>query len=300
MNLRDLRYLVAVAEFNHFGHAADACFVSQPTLSTQIKKLESELGVTLIERTNKQVLLTDIGIQIVAKAHQILQSVDEMHEMALQSQDPGAGTLKLGIIPTLAPYLLPRVMNEVQERFPKLKISLYELQTLVILEQLPAGKLDAALLALPVDHDALDSIPLFNEPFFAAVPSKHKLARQKVLNLKDLFGNDILLLEDGHCLRDQALDLCRSVGADEKPGFRATSLETLRQMVSSGAGITIIPELAIEQDRSSNRIRYIPFDAPQPTRTIALSFRRSSHRRQLAMELGETISNRAGNLLGKT
>jgi LysR family hydrogen peroxide-inducible transcriptional activator len=298
MNLRDLRYLVAVAEYQHFGNAAEACFVSQPTLSTQVKKLEDELGITLIERTNKQVMLTDTGREIVAKARHILSTVDEMHELAQQHRDPEAGTLRLGVIPTLAPYLLPRVMGAIQERFPKLRILLYELQTPVILEKLPSGQLDAALLALPVNHAALESIPLFVEPFFAAIPRKHKLARYKQLEIRDLGGNDILLLEDGHCLRDQALDLCRKVGADEAEGFRATSLETLRQMVSSGAGITVVPQLAIEQGHSdAKRICYIPFKEPQPSRTIVISIRRSSYRHALAIELGNVISDRINTVL---
>ena len=300
MNLRDLRYLVAVAEYHHFGQAADACFVSQPTLSMQIKKLEGELGVTLIERTNKQVMLTETGQEIVTKARHILATVDEMHELALQYKDPEAGSLRLGVIPTLAPYLLPRVMGPIQERFPKLKILLYELQTPVILERLPSGQLDAALLALPVEHNALETIVLFEEPFYAAINCKHPLARHKHLNLKDLAGNEILLLEDGHCLRDQALDLCRRVGADEAEGFRATSLETLRQMVFSGAGMTIVPELAIEQNHSTDRrIRYIPFNPPRPSRTIVIAIRRSSHRKQVAQDLANVISNTIVSL-GKT
>jgi LysR family hydrogen peroxide-inducible transcriptional activator len=298
MNLRDLQYLVAVAEHKHFGRAADACFVSQPTLSTQIKKLEDELGITLIERTNKKLILTNTGRQIVAKAQQILTSVDELRDLATQSKDPEAGTLRLGVIPTLAPYILPRIMSTLKERFPKLQIFLYELQTPVILEQLPAGKLDAALLALPVDHGALHSIPLFEEPFLAAVPHQHKLAKHKQLDPTDLKDNQILLLEDGHCLREQALDLCQQAGADETPGFRATSMETLRQMVASGAGITIVPALAAESDHSSGkRIRYIPFNKPQPSRTIVISIRRSSHRQHLITELAKVISDSIGVLL---
>jgi LysR family hydrogen peroxide-inducible transcriptional activator len=300
MNLRDLRYLVAIAEYQHFGNAADACFVSQPTLSTQIKKLEQELGLILIERTNKQMMLTDTGREMVAKAKHILATVEEMRELAARHKDPEAGTLRLGIIPTLAPYLLPRIMGTVQERFPKLKILLYELQTPVILDKLPSGQLDAALLALPVDHTALESIPLFDEPFIAAIPHRHNLARYKKLEAKDLRGHNILLLEDGHCLRDQALDLCRKAGVDEVEGFRATSLETLRQMVASGAGITIVPQLAVAQDHSdAKRIRYIPFAEPQPSRTIVISFRRSSHRHYLAAELGTVIRNTVNGILNK-
>lgn len=290
MNLRDLRYLIAVAELRHFGQAAEACFVSQPTLSTQIKKLEDELGVTLVERTNKQVLLTEIGEQIVAKAGHILHSVEEMRELALQHNDPEAGTFRLGIIPTLAPYLLPPVMSRIQERFPRLKILLYELQTAALLDKLPAGQLDAAVLALPVDHPRLEVHELFKEPFFAAVPAAHPLAQSRQVRLEDLINTEVLLLEDGHCLRDQTLDLCRQVGAAETEGFRATSLETLRQMVSSGSGVTFMPSLAIQPaEKLSDRIRYVPFRKPRPARTVALALRASNYRRQMILEIGEII-----------
>lgn len=294
MNLRDLGYLIAVAEHRHFGKAAEACFVSQPTLSTQIKKLEEELGVTLIERTNKQVLLTDIGQHIVAKAQHVLHSVDEIRELALQHKDPEAGTFRLGIIPTLAPYLLPLVMTEIRRRFPQLKVLLYELQTATLLTKLPAGQLDAALLALPVDHPALETHSLFKEAFFAAVPDNHRLAGRKRLKLEELIGSEVLLLEDGHCLRDQTLDLCRKVGVAETEGFRATSLETLRQMIVNGTGVTFMPALAVQSSsrEAAAKVQYIPFAEPQPYRTVAIALRASSYRRELILSIGELVRRR--------
>ena len=301
MNLRDLQYLIAVAEHRHFGKAADACFVSQPTLSTQIKKLEEELNVTLIERNNKNVLLTDIGQQIIDKAREIHHSVQDLRELAAQHNDPQAGILRLGIIPTLAPYLLAHVVPHIQQEFPKLKLMLYELQTKEILKRLPIGDLDAAILALPIDNPSLYSHPLFTEPFFAAVPNQHELARHRAIQLHEFSQYSVLLLEDGHCLRDQALDLCRKVSATEFEGFRATSLETLRQMVGSGYGVTFMPALATKQDSSffsnNKSIRYIPFEETEPNRKIAICYRNSSYRGELINSIGDLIKACAENLL---
>lgn len=300
MNLRDLQYLIAVAEHRHFGKAADACFVSQPTLSTQIKKLEEELNVTLIERNNKNVLLTDIGLQIINKAREIHNSVQDLRELAAQHNDPEAGNLRLGIIPTLAPYLLPHIVPHIKQEFPKLKLLLYELQTEDILSKLPNGELDAALLALPIDNPSLKNRVLFSEPFYAAVHSDHELARSRSVQLSELTPYQVLLLEDGHCLRDQSLDLCRKVGALEFEGFRATSLETLRQMVASGNGITFMPALATKQDSfyfQSKAIRYIPFEEPDPSRTIAICYRNSSYREDLIYGIGELIRASAESLM---
>lgn len=300
MNLRDLHYLVAIAEHQHFGKAAEACFVSQPTLSTQIKKLEDELGVTLIERNNKQMMLTEIGEAIVAKAQHILQTSEDMKALARHHRDPEAGTLSLGIIPTLAPYLLPHIMPGIKKRFPKLKALLYEEQTSVLLEKLLDGRLDAALLALPVSETALKSQTLFTEPFLAAIPAQHPFAKKSALTLQDLTQTDILLLEDGHCLRDQTLDLCRKVGAAEIEGFRGTSLETLRHMVAAGAGITFMPALAATVNKQAgNKIKILPFKAPQPSRQIGLVYRASTHRLEMLNALANAIKNGAEQALAK-
>lgn len=298
MNLRDLQYLTAVAKYRHFGKAAEACFVSQPTLSTQIKKLEEELGVTLIERDNKSVILTDIGHKIVAKAQQTLQAVDEMRDIASLHNDPQAGTFRLGIIPTLAPYVLPHIMPVLQTRFPKLRLLLYEYQTAVLLKKLPAGDVDAALLALPIADPNLKFQLLFKEPFFAAVPNNHRLADRNTIQLDELDKQGVLLLEDGHCLRDQALDICREVGATETEGFRATSLETLRQMVCSGTGMTFMPALATVNSLSDPSIvRYIPFNNPTPDRSIAIFYRSSSHRENVITTMGDIIKEKINTVL---
>lgn len=277
MNIRDLRYLVALAEHRHFGHAAEACFVSQPTLSTQIKKLEEELGVALVERAPRRVMLTPVGRDIAERARAILDQVDQLRQAAQRSRDPEAGTVRLGLFPTLGPYLLPHVVPLLRQRFPQLELLLVEEKTEVILAQLREGRLDAGVLALPVHDDQLHVEALFKEPFVLAVPEHHALADRASLDLDDLAEESLLLLEDGHCLRDQALDVCRLAGAGEKTGFRATSLETLRQMVAANVGITLLPSLAVKPPvPPSGNIRLVPFTGRAPSRQIAMVWRRSS------------------------
>ena len=277
MNFRDLRYLVALADHKHFGRAATASFVSQPTLSTQIRKLEDELGVSLVERAPRRVMLTPIGRDIAERARKVIAEVEQMGEIARRSQDPEAGTVRLGIFPTLAPYLLPHVLPAVRKRFPRLELLLVEEKTDQILARLRDGRLDAGVLALPVHDDQLQVEPLFDEPFVLAVPQQHALARRGSLKLRDLDHQHLLLLEEGHCLRDQALDVCHMAGADERDGFRATSLETLRQMVAAGVGITLLPVLAVQPPVPvSTDIQLLPFQGEAPHRRIAMVWRRSS------------------------
>ncbi|RZA31132.1 MAG: LysR family transcriptional regulator, partial [Lysobacteraceae bacterium] len=244
MNLRDLKYLLALADHKHFGRAAAACFVSQPTLSTQIKKLEEELGVSLVERAPRKVMLTPAGLAAAERARRIVAEVEQMKEAARRSQDPEAGSVRLGLFPTLGPYLLPHVIPRIRARFPNLELLLVEEKSDVLLSRLHDGKLDAALLALPVHDEQLHSQFLFEEPFVLAVPEHHPLAARGSLGLSELNDQKLLLLEDGHCLREQALEVCRLSGANEKSEFRATSLETLRQMVAANGGITLLPILA--------------------------------------------------------
>ena len=277
MNLRDLKYLVALADHKHFGRAAAASFVSQPTLSTQIKKLEDELGVALVERAPRKVMLTPVGREIVERARRVIAEVEQMAEIARRSKDPEAGTVRLGMFPTLGPYLLPHVLPAVRERFPRLELLLVEEKTDQLLIRLREGRLDAALLALPIHDDQLHIEPLFDEPFLLAVPQRHELASHDSLRLHDLDDRHLLLLEDGHCLRDQALEVCRLSGADERDGFRATSLETLRQMVAAGVGITLLPALSVQPPvPPSPDIRLLPFEGQPPHRRIAMLWRRSS------------------------
>jgi LysR family hydrogen peroxide-inducible transcriptional activator len=292
MNLRDLKYLVAVAEHRHFGKAAEACFVSQPTLSTQIKKLEVELGVTLIERGNRQVMLTPVGENIVAQAHRVLREVGELVHMAEEHRDPYGGELRLGIIPTVAPYLLPKILGPLHKAFPNLHIQLTEGQTAVISRLLREGDLDAVIVALPFEAENVTEAALYREPFYFAVSKEHPKAGRKTVTLADLDHEQVLLLEDGHCLRDQALDVCNTHNAVENTNFRATSIETLRQMVAANVGTTLMPELAVTA--KSGPVRYIPFKTPAkgspPHRDIGLCWRARSHRVALLDEIAALLT----------
>lgn len=277
MNLRDLQYLVALAEHKHFGRAAEASFVSQPTLSTQIKKLEDELGVALVERTPRKVLLTETGREIAQRARQVLGEVEQIRTIARRTADPESGSVHLGIFPTLGPYLLPHVIPAIRARFPRLELLLTEEKTEVVLRLLREGRLDAGILALPIHDEQLHQEFLFEEPFLLAVPEGHALAGRKTLKLGDLAEQTLLLLEDGHCLRDQALEVCQLAGAGERTGFRATSLETLRQMVAANVGVTLLPTLAVKPPVApSADIHLIEFRGDAPSRRIAMVWRKSS------------------------
>ncbi|EIL99567.1 transcriptional regulator [Rhodanobacter thiooxydans] len=278
MNLRDLQYLVALAEHRHFGRAAEACFVSQPTLSTQIKKLEDELGVSLVERTPRKVLLTEVGRDIATRARDVLNEIEQIRGVARRTLDPESGTVRLGIFPTLGPYLLPHALPLVRQAFPRLELLLVEEKTEVVLRMLREGKLDAGILALPLHEDSLHSEFLFEEPFLLAVSDAHPLAQhQGQLKLGDLSSQNLLLLEDGHCLRDQALEVCHLTGAGEHSGFRATSLETLRQMVAANVGITLLPVTAVKPPVAPvENLHLIEFRGHPPSRRIAMVWRKSS------------------------
>jgi len=275
VNLRDLKYLIAVSELKHFGKAADACFVSQPTLSMQLKKLEEFLGVTLIERTNKQMMMTSIGEEIVARAREVVAGAEEIRSLAKLQQDPFAGILKLGVIPTIAPYYLPEMLKLCKKAFPELTIHIREAQTHVLSDELRSGKIDAAVMAMLPELEMFDSGVLLEEPFMVAVPDAHPFAQKKSLKQSDLEGEALLLLEDGHCLRDQALEACQFAVQPSGVNFRGSSLETIREMVRSGAGITIMPERATRKEKG---ISSIPFSASAPSRDITLLWRKSSSR----------------------
>lgn len=277
MNLRDLRYLVALADYKHFGRAAEASFVSQPTLSTQIKKLEEELGVSLIERRPRNVMLTETGQAIVARARVMLREADEIRKLARHAIEPEAGTVRIGIFPTLGPYLLPHAIPHITATFPRLELMLFEEKTENILTKLHSGAFDAGLLALPIADDSLHAEFLFEEAFVLALPKKHKLANAKCVRLDALTNETLLLLDDGHCLRDQALEVCRMAGAAERSGFRATSLETLRHMVATNVGITLLPALAVHAPAPvSGEVVLVPFASPVPHRRIAMVWRKTS------------------------
>ena len=277
MNLRDLRYLVALADHKHFGRAAEASFVSQPTLSTQLKKFEDEIGMALVERNPRNVMLTEVGEAVVAKARMILREADEIKAIARRAKDPESGTVRLGIFPTLGPYLLPHIVPNIVARFPKLELILVEEKTEVLLKKLHNGELDAAILALPIHDDTLHAEFLFEESFVLAINKQNKLAKAKRIKLSDLAEERLMLLDDGHCLRDQALEVCQMAGAGERTGFRATSLETLRHMVSANVGMTLMPALSVHAPApSSPNVSLIPFVDPAPHRRIAMIWRRTS------------------------
>lgn len=294
MNLRDLKYLVALAEHRHFGKAAAASFVSQPTLSTQIRKLEEELGVTLVERAPRKVMLTPVGEDIARRAQHIVAEAEALREVARRSLDPETGSLRLGVFPTLGPYLLPHIVPRLHARFPRLELLLVEEKSDVLAAQLRQGKLDAALLALPMHDEQLHAQFLFEEPFLLATPQGHPLSKATALQLDALNHETLLLLEDGHCLRDQALDVCRMAGASEKGEFRATSLETLRQMVAADVGLTLLPALAVAPPLvQPEGLELVRFADPPPHRRIALVWRKSSANAELLGQVGQVIASAA-------
>ena len=294
LKLKDLRYLVAVADQRHFGRAAARCFVSQPTLSSQLKKLEQSLGVQLIERAPNSVSLTAAGEAIVARARRILEATDEVVTLARSQHDPLAGRLRVALLPTIGPYLLPRVAPAVRKALPRLELHLYEYQTAPMLQKLHAGELDVGILALPVDTAGLEARELYREAFSVALPEHHPLAARHSVRVADLKGEKLLLLEEGHCLRDQALEVCSRAGVHEQQDFRATSLETLRQMVASGAGITLLPELAGRGAyRNARGLVLRPFAKPAPVRQVGALWRKSSARRGAIDALCRVISEHA-------
>ena len=298
MNLRALQYFVKLAELQHFSKAAEACFVSQPTLSTQIMKLEEELGVQLVERIPRKLKLTPVGHEIAERARHVLRDIDLIRKTARRSLDPEKGSLRLGIFPTLAPYLLPHVVPGIRKRFPELKLQLVEEKSGEILRLLDDGTLDAALLALPVDTDGLEMEALFEEPFVLAMPRSHPLNDRADIKLSDLDGRELLLLADGHCLREHALEVCALAGARERVDFHATSMETLRQMVAADVGITLMPVLAVKPPIAKTENMSIRrFAKPAPSRTIVLVWRRSSPLGDLMKELAVCLKNLPDDLL---
>jgi LysR family hydrogen peroxide-inducible transcriptional activator len=299
MNIRDLEYFAAVAELKHFRRAAERCFVSQPTLSGQLKKLEQELGVSLFERRARGVQLTPAGEGLLPYAQGILEQARLLSEASQALKDPRSGPLKLGVIPTLAPYLMPLVVPMTRKLHPHLNLFLSEMQTRDLLKALAEGRLEAAFLALPLTQAGLFAEEILVEPFYLAVPAGHPLARKAALNTEDLAGQTLYLLEEGHCLKEQALEVCRQTGAHEHPYFRATSLETLRQMIGSGNGITLMPWLAVNAPISqAASIRYLPFKDPPPHRRIALVWRkgapRSAFLAKWAKEIRQSLAKPAG------
>lgn len=287
MNLRDLQYLVTVADCGQFARAAKICNVSQPSLSIQLKKLEDELGVTLFERGGRQIIVTQAGSAIIEQARSALDIIKQMRATA--KQHAGIETeFRLGIIPTIAPYLLPSYLPRLRQALPHLKLVLVENQTAELEKLLVQGALDAIIVALPLESGRFKTAKLYTERCLVAVPKHHRLAKRKRITTKDLSDEVMLLLDEGHCLRNQALTLCSRLGIKQQTSFRATSLETLRQMVAAGAGITIMPESAI---RKTDNITYIPCNDPGFSRDIGIAWRSSTSQGKLIADLKKYALN---------
>lgn len=291
MQLRDIEYFLAVAEHGQVGRAAEACHVSQPTLSMQLRKLEESLGTALFERLPRSMRLTAAGEALLPKARAVLQAQRSLLQAATHLTDPLAGEMVLGVFPTLAPYLLPRIVPKIVQAMPQLQLRLVEEKTSTLIHMLQQGDLDAALLAMPVEIPNLSARKLFHEPFLLAAGMQHPLAKStRPITLKSLQQEDVLLLEEGHCLRDQALSICQQVGAAETRAFRATSLETLRQMLRVGPIVTLMPQLAAEAD-TSGEVAYRSFANPAPGRDIALVMRSSDPRGRLMSGMEKAIQS---------
>jgi LysR family hydrogen peroxide-inducible transcriptional activator len=270
-----LRYLASLARHRHFGRAADDCAVTQPALSMQVREFERELGVDLIERRPGDITLTDTGLEVAARAEHILAAVRDLADFA-RHRDPLTGALKLGIIPTLAPYLLPRILPLLQARYPNLQLEIRESQTATLTDELKAGRLDAMMLALPIEGGDFEVMPLFDDPFLLAVPASDPM--HEPLMADDVDRRRLILLEEGHCLRDQALAFCGVTRRDLPAGLAATSLATVMQMVASGYGVTLVPQTAAAVELRDDRVRVLRFAAPAPGRTIGLAWRKTSPR----------------------
>jgi LysR family transcriptional regulator, hydrogen peroxide-inducible genes activator len=293
MTLQELRYLVALSEKGHVVRAAEACNVGQPTLSTQLKKLEDYLGVVLFERNKHQLIPTPICQEIIERARVALAAVDQIRELARRGRNPMDGPLRLGIFPTLGPYLMPHLVPVIRRTCPQLHLYLREDLTSNLLERLRQGRLDALLLALPVRGDDIEVMALFREAFVVALPLGHALASKRLIDEDELAGQNVLLLEEGHCMRDQALAICSATPTEEREELKATSLETLRQMVAAGVGCTLLPALAATPGTGSidgGMVQIRPFSAPVPMRTIGMVWRRHYPREGTVKTLGRLIS----------
>lgn len=286
MTLTELKYIVAVARAKHFGHAAESCFVAQPTLSVAIKKLEDELGVTLFERGGSEVSVTPVGAQIVAQAERVLEQTAAIKELAKQNKDPLAGPLRLGVIYTIGPYLLPPLVKNLIDKVPQMPLVLQENFTVKLLELLRQGELDAAIMALPLPDHGMMMQTLYDEPFVVATPRTHPWAKRREIPADDLKAETMLLLGSGHCFRDQVLEVCPEMARFSTPGngmqrtFEGSSLETIRHMVASGIGLTVLPRASVrDMDDPNGMLSFVPFANPSPSRRVVIVWRKSFTRR---------------------
>ncbi|MGZ5819807.1 MAG: hydrogen peroxide-inducible genes activator [Burkholderiaceae bacterium] len=282
MTLTELKYIVAVSRHKHFGHAAEACYVAQPTLSVAIKKLEDELGVIIFERGGTEISMTPLGAQIVAQAERALEQTAAIKEIAKQNKDPLTGPFRLGIIYTIGPYLLPPLVKTMIEQVPQMPLVLQENFTVRLIELLRQGELDAAIMALPFPEHSLMVQPLYDEPFVVALPKHHAWAKRADITSQELKSETMLLLGNGHCFRDQVLEVCPEMSRFSTTGdgiartFEGSSLETIRHMVASGIGITVLPQASVpDMQAKDGLLRYLPFAQPAPSRRVVIAWRKS-------------------------
>jgi LysR family transcriptional regulator, hydrogen peroxide-inducible genes activator len=298
ITLRQLRYLDALAEHRHFGRAAEACAVTQPALSMQIRDLEKFLGVELVERRQGDVVLTEVGIEVARRGERMLAAARDLVDLARHRGRVLSGRLTLGIIPSLAPYVLPKILPALQKRYPDLQVELRETQTKVLVDELVRGTLDVVMLALPVTEAEVETIRLFDDPFLFAVPAGDPRPETSRVSALDVDPRQLILLEEGHCLRDQALAYCadsrRERASSGSLALGATSLATVMQMVANGYGVTLVPEVAVDVEVRDERVKLLRFAPPQPGRTIGLAWRHTSPRKVDFVALGQVITETLG------
>jgi LysR family transcriptional regulator, hydrogen peroxide-inducible genes activator len=294
ITLKQLRYLSALAVHRHFGRAAEACSVTQPALSMQIRDLERQLGVQLVERRPGDVVLTDIGVEVADRGQQVLAEVRDLVDFARHRSSVLTGRLILGVIPTLAPYVLPRVLSTIQRSYPDLQIELRETQTRVLLDELARGELDAVMLALPLVDPDIETMELFQDPFLLAVPATDTRLNTSQVLPRDIEHDRLILLEEGHCLRDQALAFCANARGGGTMGLGATSLATVMQMVANGYGVTLVPQIAVDVEVRDERVKLLRFAAPPPGRMVGLAWRRTSPRKADFIALGKLVTEALG------
>jgi LysR family hydrogen peroxide-inducible transcriptional activator len=288
ITLRQLRYLGALAEHRHFGRAAEACAVTQPALSMQIRDLEKELGVELVERRQSEIALTKLGTEVAQRAERVVTAARDLVDFARHRARILTGRLQLGVIPTLAPYVLPKILPVLQQRYPDLRVELRETQTKALLDELTRGTLDVVMLALPASDPEIETLRLFDDQFLLAVPATDKRPETARVRAEAIEQQQLILLEEGHCLRDQALSYCATSRGDASLG--ATSLATVMQMVANGYGITLLPRVAADVEVRDKRVKLLRFADPAPGRSIGLAWRRTSPRKADFAALGEVIT----------
>jgi LysR family hydrogen peroxide-inducible transcriptional activator len=294
ITLRQLRYLSALAEYRHFGRAADACAISQPALSMQIREMEKFLGTALVERRHGDVALTDVGQEVARRGDHVLAASRDIVDIARHRGRVLSGRLQLGIIPTLAPYVLPRILPLLQQHHPDLQLDLRETQTQVLIDELLHGSLDVVMLALPVLESEIESMRLFEDPFLLAVPANDPRSNTARVLAKDIDPARLILLEEGHCLRDQALSYCASDRLSTVMGLGATSLATVMQMVANGYGITLVPQVAADVEVRDERVKLLQFAPPRPGRIVGLAWRQTSPRKVDFVALGQSVTEALG------